>query len=181
LPGLPFVYYGEEIGMTGDKPDPRLRTPMQWTPGRAAGFTTAAAWEPLQPDTATANVAVEERDSASLLAHYRKLIHLRANNAALGAGDFVPLQASDPAVAAFLRRDGAHVVLVVANLANAPRTNVTISSGDTPLPASRYRTRDLLAGVAGTPLTVGADGRLDAYAPVPILAPRRTYVLELTH
>jgi glycosidase len=181
LPGLPFVYYGEEIGMTGDKPDPRLRTPMQWTPGRAAGFTTAAAWEPLQPDTATANVAVEERDSASLLAHYRKLIHLRANNAALGGGDFVPLQASDPAVAAFLRRDGAHVVLVVANLANAPRTNVTISSGDTPLPASRYRTRDLLSGVAGTPLTVGADGRLDAYAPVPILAPRRTYVLELTH
>jgi hypothetical protein len=56
LPGLPFVYYGEELGMTGDKPDPRLRTPMHWTAGRAAGFTTGAAWEPLQPDSATANV-----------------------------------------------------------------------------------------------------------------------------
>src|SRR2546426_7554959 len=45
LPGLPFVYYGEEIGMTGDKPDPRLRTPMQWNPFSGVGFTTGKAWE----------------------------------------------------------------------------------------------------------------------------------------
>ncbi|HEV2951548.1 MAG TPA: alpha-amylase family glycosyl hydrolase, partial [Actinomycetota bacterium] len=40
LPGLPFIYYGEEIGMTGNKPDPRLRTPMHWRRGPAAGFTS---------------------------------------------------------------------------------------------------------------------------------------------
>jgi alpha-amylase len=39
LPGLPFVYYGEEIGMSGDKPDERLRTPMQWSGSANAGFT----------------------------------------------------------------------------------------------------------------------------------------------
>jgi glycosidase len=181
LPGLPFVYYGEEIGMTGDKPDPRLRTPMQWTPGRAAGFTTGAAWEPLQPDTATANVAVESGDSASLLVHYRKLIHLRSNNPALAGGDFLPLQSSEPAVAAFLRRAGSHVVLVVANLAATPRTGVTIASGDTALPAARYAARDLLGGGAGAVLDVGADGRVSGYAPLATLAPRQSYIFELTH
>jgi glycosidase len=180
LPGLPFVYYGEEIGMTGDKPDPRLRTPMQWTPGRAAGFTTGAAWEPLQPDTATANVAVQTGDSASLLVHYRKLIHLRANNPALGGGDFLPLQSSDPAVAAYLRRSGSHVVLVVANLAATPKAGVTITSADGALPAARYTARDLLGGGAGAPLTVGAGGRVNAYVPITTLAPRRTYAFDVT-
>jgi glycosidase len=53
LPGLPFVYYGEEIGMAGNKPDPRLRTPMQWARGPGAGFTDGLVWEPLQPDSLT--------------------------------------------------------------------------------------------------------------------------------
>jgi alpha-amylase len=180
LPGLPFVYYGEELGMTGDKPDERLRTPMHWTRGRAAGFTTGAAWEPLQPDSATANVAVQNADPGSLLNHYRRLIHLRASNRALGAGDFLPLEASAPAVLAFLRRDGTRNVLVVANLATAPRAGVTISSGAGALPVARYRTRDLLGGTASAPFDVATGGSLQAYAPLPTLDARRTYVIELT-
>jgi glycosidase len=50
LPGLPFIYYGEEIGMTGDKPDPRIRTPMQWSPRSGLGFTTGTPSESPQPD-----------------------------------------------------------------------------------------------------------------------------------
>jgi glycosidase len=180
LPGVPFVYYGEELGMTGDKPDERLRTPMHWTRGRAAGFTTGAAWEPLQPDSATANVAVQNADRGSLLNHYRRLIHLRASNRALGAGDFLQVQSSDSAVAAFLRRDGARAVLVVANLAAAPRAGVTISSARGALTAARYRTRDLLGGESTTALDVAADGSLRPYTPLPTLEARRTYVIELT-
>ena len=50
-PGVPFIYYGEEIGMTGAKPDERIRTPMRWDASApAAGFSTHAPWEPLSGD-----------------------------------------------------------------------------------------------------------------------------------
>src|ERR1043166_2174922 len=113
LPGLPFVYYGEEIGMTGDKPDPRLRTPMQWKPGPGVGFTTGTPWESPQPDSETITVAAQEKDPGSLLNLYRRLIHLRRANEALATGRLVPLSAGNPSVAAYLRRAGDRAVLVV--------------------------------------------------------------------
>src|SRR5437879_6112192 len=104
LPGLPFIYYGEEIGMTGDKPDPRLRTPMQWSPRPGVGFTTGKAWESPQPDSLTTNVAAEDADPSSLLNLYRRLIHLRRENEALATGKLGPLSASNPPWAAGVRR-----------------------------------------------------------------------------
>ncbi|MDH3497202.1 MAG: alpha-amylase family glycosyl hydrolase [Gemmatimonadota bacterium] len=180
LPGLPFVYYGEEIGMTGDKPDPRLRTPMQWDPRRGAGFTEGLAWEPLQPDSLTTNVALQDADPASLLNRYRRLIHLRAANAALAAGALIALTASDDAVAAYLRRDGARAVLVVANLGTAPIVNAQLTSPDEVLSAGRYTATSLLDGPAGAPLQVGRGGRIQAYVPVVSLQPLESHVFELT-
>jgi alpha-amylase len=179
LPGLPFVYYGEEIGMMGDKPDPRLRTPMQWTSGPRAGFSRGAVWEPLQPDSLTANVAVQRSDRASLLNLYRRLIHLRSSNAALASGELVAVDASNGAVTAYLRRDSTRVVLVVANLDKAPLTGVAISSGDGVLSSGRHAVRELLGGAPAAVLDVGSDGRIRAYVPVPTLAPMQTYVLEI--
>src|SRR5204862_1958533 len=103
LPGLPFIYYGEEIGMTGDKPDPRLRTPMQWSPRAGVGFTTGPAWEAQQPDSMVVNVALEDTDPGPLLTLYRKLIPLPRQNDALATGTLVPLSASSPRVATYVR------------------------------------------------------------------------------
>ncbi len=128
LPGLPFVYYGEEIGMTGDKPDPRLRTPMQWAPGRGVGFTSGTAWESPQPDSLATNVAAQDADPGSLLNRYRRLIHLRKQHEALATGRLVALAATNPQVTSYLRRAGSHAVLVVANLGAAPASGVSISS-----------------------------------------------------
>src|SRR6185503_5286197 len=67
MPGLPFVYYGEEIGMIGDKPDERLRTPMQWTAAAGGGFTKGKPWEAFQSDSASTTVAAQDKDPRSLL------------------------------------------------------------------------------------------------------------------
>ena len=179
LPGLPFVYYGEEIGMTGDKPDPRLRTPMQWRRGPAAGFTTGLPWEPLQPDSMTANVEAETSDSTSLLALYRRLIHLRASNAALATGKLIPLRTSNPAVAAYLRREGRQVVMVVANLGAAAVGGVTVDSDEYILAAGTYGLHGLLRGAAGRLLTISEDGRVKAFAPIGVLAGETAYVFAV--
>ena len=179
LPGLPFIYYGEEIGMTGDKPDPRLRTPMQWSPRAGVGFTTGTPWEAPQPDSMAVNVALEDTDPGSLLNLYRKLIHLRRQNDALATGTLVPLSASSPRVATYVRRAGDHVVLVVANLGAAPASGVSISSGEGALPPGRYTARNLLGGPNGRTLQVHADGRIREYVPVATIGPRESLVLDL--
>jgi glycosidase len=181
LPGLPFVYYGEEIGMTGDKPDPRLRTPMQWAPRRGVGFTSGTPWESPQPDSLATNVAVEDSDPGSLLNRYRRLIHLRKQNESLATGKLVPLTATSPQVATYLRRAGNDAVLVVANLGAAPASGVSISSRDSVLPAGTYTPRNLLGGPNATRLEVSPDGQIRGYVPVPgTIGPRESLVLDLT-
>ena len=179
LPGFPFVYYGEEVGMTGDKPDERLRTPMHWRRARAAGFTTGKAWQPLQPDSLTANVEAQDADPASLLNLYRRLIHLRAQNPALASGQIIPLSASSDAVAAYLRREGARAVLVVVNLRKTPLRGVSVSSPESAMPAGEYKLASLLGGQSGARLQVNEAGRIDGFIPVPTLAGMRAYVFDL--
>ena len=179
LPGIPFVYYGEEIGMTADKPDPRLRTPMHWNRAPGVGFTRGVPWEPLRPDSLTANVEAQDGDPASLLNHYRRLIHLRAAHPALGWGDYVPLETGNSSAMAFLRRTQGQTVLVVANLSDRRLSGVSLSSAASALAAGRYTARPLFGAASGSPLRVGGDGRIRAWTPLPALEPFEAYVLEL--
>ncbi len=180
LPGVPFVYYGEEIGMTGDKPDPRLRTPMHWSLGPTAGFSEGIPWEPLQPDSLSANVQAMDGDPNSLLELYRRLIRLRAEDPALGGGQLVALDAGTERVAAYLRRRGDRVALVIANLAEEPLARVALSSEGAVLPAGPYHAEVLHGDGPAAPLRVGADGRIRDYAPLDSLPPLRVHVFRLS-
>jgi alpha-amylase len=177
LPGLPFVYYGEEIGMTGDKPDERIRTPMHWSSAPGMGFTRGKPWQALQPDSLTANVAVQDAQRGSLLNLYRRLIRLRADQPALASGELIPVESGNAAVAAYLRRDGRRAVLVLANLGRSPLANVAVTMRAGSLAAGRYSMRDLVRGGAGRSVVV--PGGPSAWVPVATLAPMQSYVLEL--
>jgi alpha-amylase len=117
LPGLPFVYYGEEIGMSGTKPDEQIRTPMQWSSEPAAGFTTGTPWESPQPDWKVTNVQAQDRDPGSFLNHYRKLIQLRNAHPALNRGPLTLVQTDDTTgtIAGWLRSSRDEAFLIVVN------------------------------------------------------------------
>jgi glycosidase len=183
LPGQPFVYYGEEIGMTGFKRDgdPRLRTPMQWSRAPAAGFTRGTPWEPLPPDSFTANVEVLENDANSLLNLHRRLIHLRAANPAFGAAaEFIPLNASAPGALAYLRRANGRAAVVIANLTAQRLSRVSVSSVDSVLPSGRYTATTQLGARRDMALRIARNGRIESWRPLAVLGPFETQIIELS-
>ncbi len=126
LPGTPVIYYGDEIGMgdnifLGDRDG--VRTPMQWTAGRNAGFSTANPQKlnlPVVIDPQYhfefVNVDVQLANAGSLLWWTRRMIALRKRHPVLGRGSIEFLQPDNSRVLAFLREDENETLLVVANL-----------------------------------------------------------------
>ena len=125
LRGTPFVYAGDEIGMTdGEVPPDRVvdvdgrdpeRTPMQWDGSPGAGFTSGDPWLPIGRDAATVNVAAQRDDPASMLALYRRLIRYRTGSAALRAGGYRSLPDAPDGCFAYLRTAGQERLLVALN------------------------------------------------------------------
>ncbi|HEY3163198.1 MAG TPA: alpha-amylase family glycosyl hydrolase, partial [Candidatus Limnocylindrales bacterium] len=169
--GTPFVYYGEEIGLTGEKPDENIRTPMAWTgEGPAAGFTTGTPWEPPEPGWETRNVAAESADPASLLSTYRDLIRLRAAHASLSGGPTAPLMSSDPKIVAYLRLASQDRTAIIANVSNAAVEAPAFALDGGPLCSGKasvlYRTG--LADAASLPVKapiVGVTGGFHDWTP----------------
>jgi alpha-amylase len=130
-PGIPFIYYGEEIGMSGKKPDPDLRTPLQWSDAPQAGFTTGTPWHALNSDYPKVNIAAESADPDSLLSLYRRLVRLRATSPALRSGTPVAGFAFDGrGLYADLRESPSDIVLVLANTSERPRDKWALTLPD---------------------------------------------------
>jgi maltose alpha-D-glucosyltransferase/alpha-amylase len=129
FPGTPFVYYGDEIGMgdnvfLGDRNG--VRTPMQWTGDRNAGFSRADAerlYSPVIADSVygyqAVNVEAQENDAASLLHWMKNLIRLRKMFKVLGRGDIEFLHPENRKVLAYIRRYRDDVILCVVNLSRS--------------------------------------------------------------
>lgn len=115
LPGRPFVYYGEELGMRGEKPDEHLREPMRWyRDGKGPGEPSWEGWS--SGDGSAVSVQAEQADPGSLLNYYTMLIHWRSQIGALRDGGFKAYPATNVHLAAWERGDAQGTVLVVHNL-----------------------------------------------------------------
>ncbi len=179
-PGVPFMYYGEEIGMIGKKPDEQIRTPMQWTEAENAGFTTGEPWISIYSDyTEGKNVALQSEDAESLLSHYRRLIRTRHQHVALRVGEFFSVESNDEAVIAFLRASESEKLLVVINLGNEPVREYALSMEEGPLSDSAVPVA--VFGESGSiyKLRASAQGGFDAYRPVVELKPHSTLILQI--
>lgn len=187
--GTPFLYYGEELGMGDvaippeesiDPPAARVgkdftwwdrsqsRTPMPWTGGVGAGFTTGHPWLRLGPDSAGRNVAAQIADADSVLACYRRLLHARRTLPSLQDGHLVQVRVADPDVLAFRRRGSGPEVLVVVAFG--------VDGADVRLPRPSGGDRRTWRAVVGThrdpsePTSSGSDLRLRGFEGV-VLVP----------
>ncbi len=121
LPGRPYVYYGEELGTLGKKPDPALREPMRWE--RATTAKGETTWEAVDPANGPAiSVQAQADDPQSLLNRYRTLIHWRIAVPALRDGGFRAYPHASDHLAAWQRTAPSGGVLVVHNLSSSTQT-----------------------------------------------------------
>ncbi len=141
LPGSPVMYYGDEIGMgdniwAGDRDG--VRTPMQWTPDRNGGFSTAdpqrlylqTLTDPIYGYQAI-NVEAQQRNPGSLLHWTKRMIEIRKRHTVFGLGGYEELSSSNPSVLAFVREhpedggpdapDPGDRILCVNNLSRFPQ------------------------------------------------------------
>ncbi|QDR79637.1 maltose alpha-D-glucosyltransferase [Sporomusa termitida] len=126
LPGSPIIYYGDEIGMgdniyLGDRDG--VRTPMQWSADRNAGFSWTSSQRLYLPVVADAeyhyaavNVESQQNEPSSLLWWMRRLIALRKRYKAFGRGTMEFIESDNRKVLAFVRHYENETILVVANL-----------------------------------------------------------------
>ena len=164
-----LMYYGDEIGMSTTPPvrkedvkDPigilgwpkekgrdGDRTPMQWTPGKDAGFSTAdTTWLPIPPSYKQVNVEAEKVKPDSLLTWYTQLMALRSKNAAIRSGQMTMLDADNTKVLSYMRKgtDGKSVV-VALNFTGSPQT---VNLGATKTSTLMTDADELKSGSTGT-------------------------------
>ncbi len=175
-PGVPFIYYGEEIGQTGTKPDEDIRRPLQWDSSANAGFTSNKPWRAPVDDYVEKNIVDQSADQGSLLSHYRDLIRLRTENEPLRTGDWSEVETNNKGVHAFLRHTEGEAILFLLNLGREAQTEYGLDLSKGPLAA--VDTAVALYGPEDPELpTINESGGFNGYRPFNSLPPQSTSII----
>ena len=177
-PGVPFLYYGEELGLMGQKPDEVIRRPMQWSAEDQAGFTTGTPWRAPDNNYSFVNVVVENDDPASLLNHYRALIHLRQDHPALRTGSYTLVKTREGKINASLRIAEKETLLIVINTSNELLQEYKLAVDKTSLAPGDYLLKSLFGPALEVSFTLDDQGAFNISPDFPI-PPYTTLILEL--
>jgi len=177
-PGTPFIYYGEEIGMQGKKPDEDIRLPMQWSSEINAGFTAGMPWRAPAADYPQVNIAAQNNDPDSLLNHYRALIELRTEYQALSNGDVDLFETGNSGVYAALRSSAQQKILVIVNLKGTSISDYQLSLSESLLSDGTITPRSLFGTIEAIPVTI-VGGRFTEYKPINELLPYQSYIFQI--
>lgn len=123
LPGTPFIYYGEELGMKGGKPDEQIREPYPW-----GDKSIETSWEPVLNNKGLATYEEQLSDPESLLNHYRKIIALRNEYKALEKGSFNGLLTTSKETVAYERSYENEKLIILHNLSDEAQ-NIEFEDG----------------------------------------------------
>ncbi|MCF7858496.1 MAG: DUF3459 domain-containing protein [Candidatus Cloacimonetes bacterium] len=177
LPGIPFIYYGEEIGMTGSKPDPNIRTPMQWNSDEFGGFSKTEPWHKVNENYKDFNVKKEQKHENSLWQVYREMISLRSEHPALRKGTMQILDCEEENVLVMLRIFENDIVLMVYNFGKTTEA-LQVAAKHTNLQKGDYQIFEGDSNSAFRNIAVNNDGNLRLSLPGISKYKRRFYVLE---
>ena len=181
-PGIPFVYYGEEIGQIGAKPDEDIRRPLQWDSSENAGFSDGQPWRPPYEDFEERNIADQTDDPDSLLSYYRELIRLRNEHEALRTGDWIEVETNQFRTYAFLRYvEGEDPILVLLNLGKDPVTEyeLMLADGVLGISASSVTAVSLFGQLNPASPILNENSGFSGYKPFTELPPQSSAIIQL--
>lgn len=118
LPGTPFLYYGEELGMTGVKPDEHIREPFMWHSAASDSLRTSWMKPKYTTEQSVKPLSDQMRDKGSIYHHYRNLIHLRNSSQALTDGSLEPALSKTEGVISFMRMHENEQLMVLHNISD---------------------------------------------------------------
>lgn len=180
LPGVPFIYYGEEIKMVGTGAHENIRRPMQWSNESNAGFSTVAPWYGIGSGYLTNNVKAMEADPASLLNHYKKLVHIRTKLKALQRGNYINLNYDDEKGYHFIRIHSDEAVIVSANTGTNSSSPV-LSLASSTLPTGNYFVTDVYNNQAMGSIEINNNGGFENWQPFSnSISSRTARILSIT-
>ena len=181
LPGVPYIYYGEEVGMLGQKPDEDIRRPMQWTSSANAGFSSTQPWHPLNNNYANYNVANQQLESESIWSQYQIWIKQRTRNTALRSGNYDFIESNNSRMFSYLRADSESntAFAVIHNLSSQNTDDITIRINNSSLTEGTYNLINILNNQNMGSINVISSGAFDTTLSEVTLAAHSSFLLKL--